>query len=107
MFALQGKSTKSCLTSAGPTWCETMDRHAANRWPSLPEIRTIRLAAINGDIFIRLLSFLPAAIETTSLVNKPLRNTGYSPASSAQSYCTALPVSGGVDPQYFGGATRF
>jgi hypothetical protein len=30
----------SCLTSTGPTWCETVDRHAVNRWPSLREIRT-------------------------------------------------------------------
>ena len=29
----------SCLTSTGPTWCETVDRHAVNRWPSLREIR--------------------------------------------------------------------
>jgi hypothetical protein len=24
----------------GPTWCETVDRHAVKRWPSLREIRT-------------------------------------------------------------------
>src|SRR5262252_5601853 len=30
----------SCLTSTGPTWCETVDRHAVNRWPSLREIRS-------------------------------------------------------------------
>src|SRR6516164_7434071 len=29
----------SCLTSTGPTWCETVDRHAVKRWPSLREIR--------------------------------------------------------------------
>jgi hypothetical protein len=33
-------ATTSCLTSTGPTWCETVDRHAVKRWPSLREIRT-------------------------------------------------------------------
>ena len=35
----------SCLTSTGPTWCETVDRHAVNRWPSLREIRTTGVVA--------------------------------------------------------------
>ena len=39
MMVVDGKSNTSCFTSSGPTWRETMDRLAVNRWPSLREIR--------------------------------------------------------------------
>lgn len=39
MNVVDRKFTTSCFTSSGPTWRETMDRLAVNRWPSLREIR--------------------------------------------------------------------
>jgi hypothetical protein len=41
MIVVDRKSNLSCLTSSGPTWRETMDRLAVNRWPSLREIRSL------------------------------------------------------------------
>ena len=42
MFVSDRKFSTSCFMSTGPTWRETMDRHAVNRWPSLREIRIYR-----------------------------------------------------------------
>jgi hypothetical protein len=53
MIVSDRKFTTSFFTSCGPTWHETMDRLAANRWPSLREIRTCSpISCFNFDMEI-------------------------------------------------------
>ena len=39
MFVFDRKISASFFMSTGPTWRDSMDRQAVNRWPSLREIR--------------------------------------------------------------------